>query len=182
MVGARGFEPPTTCTPCRYATRLRYAPTNPDYNPASAQRFLPRWKFPMKILTAKTLVFFLVSILPSLIVPSLLITIINASEASAATPKSTRPDNGAIAFHMDSRSYGFAVDRRTSREARVEALKQCGHEKCEVVLTLKNGCGALAAGSKTYFVSRGATREEAQTKATRQCGRQCEILAWACTK
>ena len=27
MVGARGFEPPTTCTPCKYATRLRYAPT-----------------------------------------------------------------------------------------------------------------------------------------------------------
>jgi hypothetical protein len=26
MVGARGFEPPTTCTPCKYATRLRYAP------------------------------------------------------------------------------------------------------------------------------------------------------------
>jgi hypothetical protein len=36
MVGARGFEPPTTCTPCKYATRLRYAPklriiaTSPD--------------------------------------------------------------------------------------------------------------------------------------------------------
>ncbi len=27
LVGARGFEPPTTCTPCRYATRLRYAPS-----------------------------------------------------------------------------------------------------------------------------------------------------------
>ncbi len=27
MVGARGFEPPTTCTPCMYATSLRYAPT-----------------------------------------------------------------------------------------------------------------------------------------------------------
>ena len=27
LVGARGFEPPTTCTPCTYATRLRYAPT-----------------------------------------------------------------------------------------------------------------------------------------------------------
>jgi hypothetical protein len=26
MVGARGFEPPTLCTPCRCATRLRYAP------------------------------------------------------------------------------------------------------------------------------------------------------------
>jgi hypothetical protein len=27
MVGARGFEPPTPCTPCKCATRLRYAPT-----------------------------------------------------------------------------------------------------------------------------------------------------------
>ena len=27
LVGARGFEPPTPCTPCMYATRLRYAPT-----------------------------------------------------------------------------------------------------------------------------------------------------------
>src|SRR5262245_49554651 len=26
MVGATGFEPATTCTPCRCATRLRYAP------------------------------------------------------------------------------------------------------------------------------------------------------------
>ena len=26
-VGARGFEPPTPCTPCKCATRLRYAPT-----------------------------------------------------------------------------------------------------------------------------------------------------------
>ncbi len=26
MVGARGFEPPTTATPLRCATRLRYAP------------------------------------------------------------------------------------------------------------------------------------------------------------
>src|SRR5258705_9575318 len=27
MVGAAGFEPATTCPPCRCATRLRYAPT-----------------------------------------------------------------------------------------------------------------------------------------------------------
>src|SRR5690606_15021443 len=26
LVGVRGFEPPTTCTPCRCATRLRYTP------------------------------------------------------------------------------------------------------------------------------------------------------------
>ena len=27
LVGARGFEPPTPCTPCKCATRLRHAPT-----------------------------------------------------------------------------------------------------------------------------------------------------------
>ena len=27
MVGATGFEPATSCTPCKRATKLRYAPT-----------------------------------------------------------------------------------------------------------------------------------------------------------
>src|SRR6185295_116882 len=41
MVGARGFEPPTTCTPCRYATRLRYAPNALILSGAQAvQQFL----------------------------------------------------------------------------------------------------------------------------------------------
>ena len=93
-----------------------------------------------------------------------------------------RPDYGAIAFHRETRSYGYAVDRRSSREARVDALKQCGNEKCEVVLALKGGCGALSAGGKNYFVSRGATRQEAETKSIRQCGKDCEVLIWACTK
>src|SRR5688572_10106125 len=34
MVGAKGFEPSTPCTPCRCATRLRYAPTEPEIIPA----------------------------------------------------------------------------------------------------------------------------------------------------
>ncbi len=29
MVGTRGFEPPTPCTPCKCATRLRYVPILP---------------------------------------------------------------------------------------------------------------------------------------------------------
>src|SRR5437870_10790308 len=46
MVGAARFELATTCTPCRYATRLRYAPTREKYiragktiRLASAQQF-----------------------------------------------------------------------------------------------------------------------------------------------
>ena len=36
LVGARGFEPPTPCTPCRCATRLRYAPTVSGWKPGLA--------------------------------------------------------------------------------------------------------------------------------------------------
>ena len=32
MVGAEGFEPPTSCTQNRRATKLRYAPTGVDAN------------------------------------------------------------------------------------------------------------------------------------------------------
>src|SRR4051812_18538760 len=38
MVGAKGFEPSTPCTPCRCATRLRYAPTEPEIIPGIAPR------------------------------------------------------------------------------------------------------------------------------------------------
>ena len=43
MVGARGFEPPTTWPPAKYATRLRYAPKRKNYNRGkiSAENFLP---------------------------------------------------------------------------------------------------------------------------------------------
>ena len=105
-----------------------------------------------------------------------------ASAATATTAKSSRPDNGAIAYHRVSRSFGYAVNRRNEREAKVEALKQCNNVDCEVVLTLKNSCGALASYKQTYFASRGATREESEAKARRQCGPRCEILVWACTK
>ena len=36
LVGAARFELATTCTPCRYATRLRYAPTREKYIRAGA--------------------------------------------------------------------------------------------------------------------------------------------------
>src|SRR5215213_5136507 len=47
MVGARGFEPPTLCTPCRCATRLRYAPKPRIIaarlkQPASAEKSAPQ--------------------------------------------------------------------------------------------------------------------------------------------
>ncbi len=41
LVGVRGFEPPTTGTPCRCATRLRYTP-NQSFKPRANSI---RWGF-----------------------------------------------------------------------------------------------------------------------------------------
>ena len=35
LVGARGFEPPTSCSQSRRATRLRHAPSPSSYQPAT---------------------------------------------------------------------------------------------------------------------------------------------------
>ena len=90
--------------------------------------------------------------------------------------------HGAIAYHGESNSSGYAVDRRTSREARVEALRQCGHPRCEIVATLRSDCGAVAKGARKIVTQKGATRQEAETKALRRCGEACEIVIWACTR
>jgi serine/threonine-protein kinase len=90
---------------------------------------------------------------------------------------------GAIALQRETGQLGYAVDAATSRAAKIEALKQCAHPRCEVVASFSNACGALARGPKKYFPATGATRQEAETKALRLCaGKDCEVAAWACTK
>ena len=99
--------------------------------------------------------------------------------------------HGAIAFDRDSGRSGYSYDLRSTREARAQALTQCG-EQCEVVIDLRNNCGALAVRtqnkqgaahtSSTPVTAHGATREEAQTRAQRLCGSHCEIQAWVCSR
>ncbi len=89
---------------------------------------------------------------------------------------------GAIAYHAASGAAGWATDRPTSRDASLEALKQCGHENCVVVGTVSHGCLALARGAGKPVTQKGATREEAQTKALSRCGPGCEVAAWTCTR
>ena len=94
---------------------------------------------------------------------------------------------GAIALQRESGQYGYAVNGLTSRAAKIEALKQCADPRCEVVASFSNACGALARnparGANKYFAATGATRPEAETKARRLCAaKDCEMMAWACTK
>ena len=91
--------------------------------------------------------------------------------------------NGAIALQRETGQFGYASDSTTSRAAKIEALNQCGHPRCEVVANFRNACGALARGPKKYFPATGTTRQEAETKALRLCAaKECEVAAWACTK
>jgi serine/threonine-protein kinase len=90
---------------------------------------------------------------------------------------------GAIALQRETGQLGYAYNAATSRAAKMEALKQCADPRCEVVTAFSNACGALARGPNKYFPATGAVRQEAETKALRLCkAKECEIVAWACTK
>ena len=90
--------------------------------------------------------------------------------------------HGAIALHQASGSVGWASDRKTSREAQVEALKQCAHEKCVVVANVSRACAVLARDTSKFVVQKGATQQEAETKAMTKCGALCQVAAWTCTR
>lgn len=105
-----------------------------------------------------------------------------ASVPAAAQTRGTKGPYGAIAYHAPTQSMGYTFDYPASRAAKVDALKQCGHEKCEVVVSFRSACGALAAHDGRFAASEGATRAEAEAKATRKCGKDCEIAVWVCTR
>jgi hypothetical protein len=89
---------------------------------------------------------------------------------------------GAIAYEQASNSAGWATDRHSSREARVDALSQCGRDGCVVVMTVSRECAALATSPKKFSAQKGATQQEAETKALGRCGAGCQVAAWVCTR
>ena len=106
-----------------------------------------------------------------------------AFSAEAARQSSIPNRFGAIAYHRESQSWGVAYDKSRARDAAVEALRQCGQQRCEIVHRFKNGCAALADGPKAAFPASGATRDEAETKALKRCAdKRCQVMAWACTR
>ena len=100
--------------------------------------------------------------------------------ALAKSPKKTV--YGAIAVNRDTKVVGYAYDFKTAQEAKREALKQCGERKCEVLASFKNSCAAIADGQNKLMMMTGATHDEAETKVMRKCGKDCTVLAWACTR
>jgi hypothetical protein len=86
---------------------------------------------------------------------------------------------GAIAYSTKTGAYGFAVDRKTKRDAEAEAFRICG-TNCDLLRTFRDSCGAVAARPKRVASDTGASREIAEAKALRKCGDNCKIAVWAC--
>jgi len=90
--------------------------------------------------------------------------------------------HGAIAMNRGSKAVGYAYDFKTAQDAKREALRQCAERECEVVVSFHRGCGAVSGNGTRTASATGVTRDEAETKATRKCGKDCIVVAWACTK
>lgn len=112
----------------------------------------------------------------------LVVAVATATPADAATaPKKSA--YGAIAYEPGRRVTGYSYDFKSAREAKVEALRQCGDPACEVLVNFRNACGAIAQGPGKPFAVTGTTGAEAKAKALRRCNHKaCQIVAWACTK
>jgi hypothetical protein len=111
------------------------------------------------------------------------------SDALAAAKRESKAATfGAIAHHPNGSEVGWASQGRTSREAGAEAVRLCGHPRCEVAITVRNSCAALARtpaftqGPKRSRTQKGVSRGDAEARALSRCGPACEITAWVCTR
>jgi hypothetical protein len=110
---------------------------------------------------------------------ALLALLMAALDASAARA-GKRQLWGAIVYSTKTGSYGFAVDRKTKRDAETEAYRECG-SNCDLIRTFRDACAAVAAKPTRTSSDTGASREIAEMKAMKKCGSDCAIKVWACT-
>jgi uncharacterized protein DUF4189 len=99
---------------------------------------------------------------------------------AAAARQGKRQLWGAIAYSTKSGSFGYVVDRKTRRDAEMEAFRNCG-ANCDLIRTFRDACAAVAAKPTRTSSDTGASREIAQMKAMKKCGSDCAIKVWACT-
>ena len=109
----------------------------------------------------------------------LLALLIVALDAAAAR-NGKRQLWGAIAYDSKAGTYGYAIDRKTKRDAESDAFANCAPH-CDMIKTFRDSCGAIAVGGKRVAWETGASRQIAEMKALKKCGDGCATKVWACT-
>lgn len=91
---------------------------------------------------------------------------------------------GAVVFNPGTGAYGYSYDQRSRRAALQVAQSQCSGS-CIEVRQFKDSCGAIAASAerppRRYALATADSRELVERAALAKC-RDCEILAWTCTR
>ncbi len=109
-----------------------------------------------------------------------LLALLIAALDAAAARQGKRQLWGAIAYDIKTGSYGYAVDRKTKRDAETDAFRQCG-SNCGLIRTFRDACAAVAAKPTRTSSDTGASRQIAEMKALKKCGGDCAVKVWACT-
>ena len=107
---------------------------------------------------------------------------------TAGTEARAQDAYGAIAFSQSTGAHGYSYDYGSRAAAEQAAMAGCRKHGggCKVVTWVKNGCTALAVGSRRgYGTAWAANQNVAQRAAVANCARHdgnCSVLRWVCTR
>ena len=100
----------------------------------------------------------------------------------------SRTTYGAIAYSPDSGDRGYSRNYGSRGEAESKAMRECGKNDCEIAAWFYNSCGALATDDdeEAWGGAQGADESKAQQNAlarcTREGGKNCKVVATACSR
>lgn len=93
-------------------------------------------------------------------------------------------NHAAIAWSPSTNAYGWATDLATPWQAAQTAVANCGVWDCQVAVSVRNGCAALAVGATGFGYAIGVNRWATSSAAVANCAVRtynCGLLAWTCT-
>lgn len=97
----------------------------------------------------------------------------------AMGPQVTYPEDqfGSVAVCFETEAFGYSRNMPSQSWADDVAVKQCqesGGRSCQVILHMRNGCGAVALGDERITTGNGKTPEAAALAALQQCRRDTD--------
>lgn len=95
--------------------------------------------------------------------------------------------NGSIAYGVGGGRFGMSNDYSSREAAEERALRECGSRDCEVVVSFKNECAAVATGDGgVVFWGRdyveGQARGSAHSECVKRGGQNCQVKVSHCSK
>lgn len=88
---------------------------------------------------------------------------------------------GSMALSPATGAVGRSWDYPDQASAERAAISYCGYNDCQVVVSVRNGCAALAASSTYYGYGAAPNLYSAQQAALYYAGSGSQLYSWFCT-